>query len=104
MGEEDSLPEPQPHQHAQLLQLQQQHGQPEQPTPARPGSVQRSRIRVHEPDSSVRGKPAVRERASDRTRLSTPLVLPQYAGHLSVHDRGTDKTLWERLPSIDFFI
>lgn len=101
-GEEDRLPEPQPHQHAQLLQLQQQHGQPEQPTPARPGCLQRPHVRVHvserktsarevsefhviftillsllslfsqEPDSSVRGKSTVRERASDRTRLSTP--------------------------------
>lgn len=46
-GEEDRLPEPQPHQHAQLLQLQQQHGQPEQPTPARPGRLQRPHVRVH---------------------------------------------------------
>lgn len=46
-GQEGGPPEPQPHQHAQLLQLQQQHGQPEQPPAACAGRLQRPRVRLH---------------------------------------------------------
>lgn len=46
-GQEGGPPEPQPHQHAQLLQLQQQHGQPEQPPAAGAGCLRRPRVRLH---------------------------------------------------------
>lgn len=99
-GQEGGPPEPQPHQHAQLLQLQQQHGQPEQPPAAGAGRLQRPRVRLRvsqsqqslftfaafppptesglflrpqEPERSVRGNAEVRERASDWTRLSSPV-------------------------------
>lgn len=46
-GKEIRVSEPWPHQHAQLLQLQQQHGQPDQPAPARPGCLQCPNVWVH---------------------------------------------------------
>lgn len=33
-----------------------------------------------------------------------PAVLPHHEGHLPVHDRRTEETVWERLPSIDFLL
>ncbi|XP_076210317.1 protein tweety homolog 2 isoform X2 [Aptenodytes patagonicus] len=80
-------PQPGPGAAPQLLQLQQQPGQPEQPAPPGTDHLQRPRLRVHEPSRALWWKPALRERPPDRQRLSSSHVLPEHASHLPVRHR-----------------